>query len=175
LHYDLLQRSGAMARIIYGVAGERDRHETRVRFIVEALRHEHELIILASGQTYENLDTNYPCGTPNVFVRRISSLHVTSKTWPLEWMSSLVHGASIMWRTRTMIEWLGQLIDECYPMLVITDHEPVLAHAALVRGVPLIRLDSRSDQEDTSQALTEIRRLLPRARPRQSTFFVGVS
>lgn len=130
-----------MARILYSMAGEGRGHATRVRTIVEALRHEHELILLASDEAYEFLASKYSSATSNVFIRRIPGLRFHYSRGRLNLTKSLVAGASFWWRLPSLVDELGKLIDECYPALAITDFEPALAQAAFKRGVPLVSLD----------------------------------
>lgn len=130
-----------MARILYSMAGEGRGHATRVRTIVEALRHEHELILLASDDAYEFLSSKYSSATSNVFIRRIPGLRFHYTRSQLNLTKSLAAGAAFWWRLPSLVGELGEMIDEYYPALAITDFEPALAQAALKRGVPIISLD----------------------------------
>ena len=130
-----------MARILYSMAGEGRGHATRVRTIVEALRHEHELILLASDEAYDFLSPKYASPASNVFVRRIPGMRFHYTRARLDLTQSFVSGVKFWWRLPSLIDELGELIDEYYPALAITDFEPALAQAAVRRGVPLISLD----------------------------------
>jgi uncharacterized protein (TIGR00661 family) len=130
-----------MARILYSLSGEGRGHAARVRTMVEALKHEHELILLAPDEAYEFLAPKYPCGTPNVFVRRIPGLRFHYTRGRLDLTRSVLAGGAFWWRLPRLVEELGRLIDEQYPALAITDFEPALARAAVQRGVPLVSLD----------------------------------
>ena len=63
-----------MARILYSMCGEGRGHAARVRAIVEALRREHEIILLAPDDAYDFLASRYSAATSNVFIRRIPGL-----------------------------------------------------------------------------------------------------
>jgi len=130
-----------MARILYGMAGEGRGHATRVRAMVEALRQEHELILLAPDEAHEFLAPRYPPGTPNVFVRRIAGLRFHYTRSRLDLTRSMISGAAYWWALPRLVDELGQLIDDLRPAVAITDFEPALANAARARGVPLISLD----------------------------------
>lgn len=130
-----------MARILYSTAGEGRGQAARIQTIVEALRQQHELIVFAPGKAYNFLSAKYPCGTSNVFVRRIPGLRSLNTRWPLGLMRSVLHAASFARQLRNLVEWFSQLINDSYPALAITDCEPALPQAARQCGVPLIRLD----------------------------------
>src|SRR5262245_7699994 len=130
-----------MARILYSMAGEGRGHATRVRTIVEALRHEHEFILLASDEAYEFLSPKYDSLASNVFVRRIPGMRFEYTGSRLNLTKSFCAGAAFWWRLPSVIDELGELIDNYYPALAIADFEPALAHAAVRHGVPLISLD----------------------------------
>src|SRR5262245_19288514 len=123
-----------MARILYSMAGEGRGHATRVRAIVEVLRHEHELILLAPDEAFEFLARHYPIGTPNVFLRRIPGLRFHYRSSRLALTKTLLRGAAFWWNLSALVTEIGRLIDELRPALAITDFEPALPRAAIPRG-----------------------------------------
>ena len=62
-----------MGRIFYSVAGEGRGHATRVRTVVEELRQEHDVVLLAPHVAFEFLDDIYH-DSEDVEVRRIPGL-----------------------------------------------------------------------------------------------------
>ena len=130
-----------MARIIYGMAGEGRGHAARVRTMVELLRPNHELILLAPDEAYDFLAPLYPVGTTNVFVRRIAGLRFHYHGGQLDLARSLARGVMFWWGLPRLVEETLQLMDTLRPALAITDFEPGIAQAAQARGVPLICLD----------------------------------
>ena len=97
-----------MARILYSMAGEGRGHATRVRTMVEALRHEHELVLLAPDEAYEFLAPKYPSPASNVFVRRIPGLRFHYTRSRLNLTKSLLAGAAFWWRLPSLIDQLGR-------------------------------------------------------------------
>ena len=64
-----------MAKIFYSMAGEGRGHAVRVLTLAEHLRHEHELVLFASGDAYDFLVKTY--GTTqvdNVRLMRVSGV-----------------------------------------------------------------------------------------------------
>jgi uncharacterized protein (TIGR00661 family) len=87
---------------------------------------------------FSHLDTRREATMSSFVAFQVSGFNTRAR---LNLTKSLLAGAAFWWRLPSLVEELGELIDEYYPALAITDFEPVLAHAAMKRGVPLVSLD----------------------------------
>ncbi len=128
-----------MARIFYSMAGEGRGHATRVRAIVESLRHEHEFSLFAPAAAFDILSDAY-AGT-EVRVSRIPGLlfHYTDRR--LNYFQTLRHAAGYLWGLSDLVRRLEIAIRVESPDLVITDFEPALPRAAARCGVPFLSID----------------------------------
>lgn len=129
-----------MARIFYSLAGEGRGHATRVRAIVEQLRHEHEIHLFTYGDAFQFLHPIYH-GT-NVRVRRIPGLrfHYTPNR-KVSYPQTGYQAARYLYHLPRLVAALVRIINEEKPDLIITDFEPALPRAAKKAGVPFISLN----------------------------------
>jgi uncharacterized protein (TIGR00661 family) len=130
-----------MARIFYSMAGEGRGHATRVRSMVEQLRHEHQLVLFAPDQAYEFLAPHYPDGFPNVEVRSIPGLRFHYTGGRLDLTKSVACGLEYLWKMPRLISEFRRVIGDEKPDLVIADFEPALPRAARACGVPFVSLN----------------------------------
>ncbi|MDX1947094.1 MAG: glycosyltransferase family protein [Pirellulaceae bacterium] len=130
-----------MAKIFYSMAGEGRGHATRVRSMVERLRHEHELILFASDDAYEFLAPRYPSSSSNVQVRRIPGLKFHYTRGRLDLTRSVACGLSYVTKLPGLVRELRLQIDAERPDLAIVDFEPALPRAARACGLPLVSLN----------------------------------
>ena len=130
-----------MARIFYSMAGEGRGHATRVRSMVERLRHEHELVLFAPDEAYEFPAPRYPAGFPNVEVRRIPGLRFHYTRGRLDLTRSVARGLGYLWKLPGLVRELKRTIRDEQPDLVVTDFEQSLPRAARACGVPFVRLN----------------------------------
>jgi uncharacterized protein (TIGR00661 family) len=128
-----------MARIFYSMAGEGRGHATRVRAIVESMRHEHQFSLFAPAAAFEMLSNAFD-GT-GVRVTQIPGLlfHYTGRR--LNYFQTLRHAAGYLWGLNGLVRQLQSAIQIGAPDLVITDFEPALPRAAARCGVPFLSID----------------------------------
>ena len=129
-----------MATIFYGVSGEGRGHATRVRAVVEDLRHEHRVIIYAPAMAYSLLSQTYQ--HTEVVVRRIPGFcfHYTQARTLNYWKTGW-YAASTLAQFPNLLRRLRQDMEREQPDLVITDFEPSLPWAAQQCGLPFISLN----------------------------------
>jgi uncharacterized protein (TIGR00661 family) len=129
-----------MAKIVISLAGEGRGHATRIKTVVEALRREHQLILLAPSAAYELLAEAYQ-GVVGVSVRPIPGLHFRYRGQHLDYLKSLCLAVPYLWNMPRHVEEIEQLLRRERPDLAITDFEPLLPRAAAGCGVPYISFD----------------------------------
>jgi uncharacterized protein (TIGR00661 family) len=130
-----------MAKIFFSLAGEGRGHATRVRAVIEELRRDHELFVFAPGVAYELLAAAYRT-TPGVSVHPVPGLRFHYRNQRLDYFRSLVCEAPpYLWRLRSRVGRLAELIRKERPHLAITDFEPILPRAAKKCGVPFLSFD----------------------------------
>lgn len=128
-----------MARIVYSLAGEGRGHATRVRAVVEHLRHNHEFTLLAPHVAYDFLASVY-AGT-NVKVRRIPGLLFQYRRKRLSYWKTIREGARYLARFPRLVRAMRNLLDDFEADLAITDFEPALPRAARKSGVPVVSIN----------------------------------
>ncbi len=128
-----------MARIVYSLAGEGRGHATRVRAVVEHLRHAHEFTLLAPSVAYDFLAGVY-AGT-EVQVRRIPGLLFHYRRKKFSYWKTIREGVSYLARFPSLVKSMRGLLDEFEADLAITDFEPALPRAARKSGVPVISIN----------------------------------
>ena len=129
-----------MGKIFYSVSGEGRGHATRVRAVVEGLRHEHEVTIYAPEMAYDLLSQTYH--QTNVEVRRIPGLCFQyTPNRKLDYVKTGWYGLTNLAGFPKLIQDLQHEIEQEQPDLVITDFEPTLPRAARRAGVPFISLN----------------------------------
>ena len=132
-----------MAKIFYSMAGEGRGHAVRVLTLVEHLRHEHELVLFASGDAYDFLVKTY--GTTqvdNVRLLRVSGLQFRYTGGKLDLFKSTAGAMSFARREMpALVDALRRRIDAEQPDLAISDFEPTLPRAARMSGLPWMSID----------------------------------
>lgn len=130
-----------MAKIVFSMAGEGRGHATRVRAVVEQLRREHEIILLAPNFAYELLADAYR-STIGVTVGKIPGLSFHYKrNNKLDYGKSLLGSIPFLWKLRTCVDRVEARLRREQPDLAITDFEPILPRAAARCGLPYISFD----------------------------------
>ncbi|HTI72336.1 MAG TPA: glycosyltransferase family protein [Candidatus Limnocylindria bacterium] len=129
-----------MANIFISLSGEGRGHATRVRAVVESLRHEHKIHLFASGDAFQFLRPHYE--DSEVRVQRIAGLrfHYTPEH-RLDFTRTGFAATRFARRLPSLVRMLGRRIESVRPDLVIADFEPALPRAAKNCGVPFISLD----------------------------------
>lgn len=132
-----------MARIVYSMSGEGRGHATRVRTMVELLRDEHELLLLAPGDAYALLEEVYRGS--EVRLQRLPGLRFA---YNRHQKVAILGTAQDAWR---YLRGLPQLKNELCALfehfgadLLITDFDPGAPRAAERAGLPYIALDHQS-------------------------------
>lgn len=128
-----------MSRIFYSVGGEGRGHATRVRTIIEDLRHQHSITLFAPGHAYELLAPAYE--RTDVTIKRIPGMLQHNSGSELNYLKTGLFGAKYLVSLPMLVRTLKKEIDKGQPDLVITDFEPALPRAAKACGVPFISLD----------------------------------
>ena len=129
-----------MAKIFISLSGEGRGHATRVRAVVESLRHEHEIHLFASGDAFQFLRPHY--GNSDVKVQRISGLRFHySASNRLHFAKTGAEAGKFARRLPLLVRMLARRIGAENPDLVVTDFEPALPRAAARMGVPFVSLD----------------------------------
>lgn len=128
-----------MAKIFYSMAGEGRGHATRVRAVVEMLRHEHEITLFAPAAAYALLSATYQ-GT-GVRVRQIPGLLFHYRKSRIDCRRTATEAVRYLSRLPQMVDSLVRHLRSERPDLVITDFEPALPRAAKRCGIPFISLD----------------------------------
>ncbi len=129
-----------MGKIVYSMAGEGRGHATRVKTIVESLRHEHEIHLLAPGDAYELLAPAY-AGT-DVHIRRLPALRFGyGRSAAIDPLRTIGGGGKYFAHMPKLRRQVGDFLRKLGPDLAIVDFEPILPRAARDVGVPFISLD----------------------------------
>jgi len=129
-----------MARIFISMSGEGRGHATRVRSLVEHLRHEHEIWLFAPNDAYTFLAPIYR-GT-QVRVSRIRGLAFHySANGRLDFLKTIREGLPTIFAMPRLIQKLARIIRREKPDLVITDFEPALPRAARRCKVPFLSIN----------------------------------
>ena len=129
-----------MGKICYSVAGEGRGHATRVRTIVEDLRHDHQVVLFASGFAYELLLTAYE-HSPSVQVHWIPGLQFCYQQRHLNYFGSIWQNLPYLRNLPSLVDSLEEQLVIEQPDLVITDFEPALPRAARRLGLPYLSID----------------------------------
>jgi uncharacterized protein (TIGR00661 family) len=129
-----------MATIFYSLAGEGRGHATRVRSIVEELRHVHDIHIFTSNQAFDLLRPIYR-GT-EIKVRKIPGFAFSyDKNGKLDYLQTFIEGLKTLAEFPKYIRYFQDKMNRHKPDLVITDFEPILPRAALRCDIPYISID----------------------------------
>lgn len=126
-----------MAKIFISMSGEGRGHATRTRALTEALRTDHEVVLLAPGDAHDFLAPLY--GLSSVTVCRIPGLRFTySADQRVCYRRTLADAAGYLRQLPTLGRSLRDLIEAEQPDLAITDFEPALPRAARQSGLPFV-------------------------------------
>lgn len=129
-----------MAVIFYSMSGEGRGHATRVSAMVEALRHEHEIVLFAPGDAYDLLAPRY--ADSSVEIHRIPGLRFHySRSESLDFWATTFETVGYLRQSARLINRLERQMHLREPDLAITDFEPALPRAAARCGVPFVSLD----------------------------------
>lgn len=124
-----------MARIVFSMSGEGRGHATRARALIEALRDEHELRVLAPDQAFDLLAPAYRGGS--VRVERLPGAGFRyAPDGRLSYPRTALAGARHAARLPALVERLARELREDGADLAVCDFEPVLPRAARRAGVP---------------------------------------
>lgn len=129
-----------MGRVVYSMAGEGRGHATRVRAVVDAMRGDHEIVLLAPGDAHELLAAAYAKTDVRVF--DLPALRFGyGKGASIHPLRTAVGAGRYLARLPQLVDAVASLLDRLQPDLAITDFEPSLPRAAVRAGVPLVSLD----------------------------------
>lgn len=129
-----------MGHIAFSLSGEGRGHATRVRAIVEAVRKEHRVTLLASGDAYSFLSPHYR-GT-DVSLHRIGGLrfHYTPRR-RLDFSRTLYEAARFARRLPLLVRMVKRRLTNGGVDLLVADFEPAGPRAARKLGLPFLSID----------------------------------
>jgi uncharacterized protein (TIGR00661 family) len=138
-----------MANILYGVNGEGSGHSTRAREVITHLQRQgHAVHIVSFDRGLRNLSESFP-------VTEIFGLRLTYVNNRVRYKRTLATNLVKAPRAARSLRQLYRLIEKEKIELVITDFEPLTAHAAHHMRLPLIAIDNQ-------HAITNTQITLPR-------------
>ncbi|HZD93905.1 MAG TPA: glycosyltransferase family protein, partial [Candidatus Sulfotelmatobacter sp.] len=138
-----------MANILYGVNGEGSGHSTRAREVISHLeRQGHTIHVVSFDRGLRNLGES-------LSVTEIFGLRLTYVNNRVRYKRTLARNLIKAPRAARSLRQLSRLVEEKKIDLVITDFEPLTAHVAHRRRLPLIAIDNQ-------HAITNTRVSLPR-------------
>lgn len=130
-----------MATIFWSMAGEGRGHATRMRTLVEQLRHEHKIVLFAPADAFKFLSPLYANSDLNVEVEEIPGLLFKYENKKLHLIKSILSGGRFLQKTLPSLqERLRKRIENEKPDLILTDFEPALPRAATQCGIPFVSL-----------------------------------
>jgi uncharacterized protein (TIGR00661 family) len=126
-----------MARIIFSLSGEGRGHATRVRTLIEQLRGEHQITVLAPGDAREFLAPLYD--QTEVRVREIPGLRFRyHESGRLDFLRTAAGAARYLRHLPRVMGEIEELLRRESFDLAITDFEPALPRAARRCRVPVV-------------------------------------
>src|ERR1051326_7990278 len=144
-----------MANILYGVNGEGSGHSTRAKEVIFHLQRQgHTVHVVSFDRGLRNLSESFP-------VTEIFGLRCAYVNNRMRYRRTLVKNLVKAPRAARSMKQLLRLVDEQKIDLVITDFEPLTAHVAHRRRLPLIAIDNQ-------HAITNTRVSLPRGYARDA-------
>jgi uncharacterized protein (TIGR00661 family) len=144
-----------MANILYGVNGEGSGHSTRAREVISHLQGQgHSVHVVSFDRGLRNLSESFP-------VTEIFGLRVTYVNNRVRYRRTLIKNLIKARGAARSMKQLGQLVDDEKINLIITDFEPLTAHVAHRKRLPLINIDNQ-------HAITNTRVSLPRGYARDA-------
>jgi uncharacterized protein (TIGR00661 family) len=132
-----------VSKIIYSMSGEGRGHATRVRTVVEELRTEHQIVLLASSAAYEMLRDVYD-NTPHVRVQQIPGLQFQYRNHHLDYLRSVAASLPFVMRLADHVQAVEELLRKETPDLALVDFEPLLPRAAKRLGIPYVSFDHQN-------------------------------
>ena len=129
-----------MGTIFYSVAGEGRGHATRVRTVVEELRHEHRIVLFAPHVAFDFLDECYH-DDDGVEVRQIPGLRFCYRNRRVSYANSIWQSIPYLRNLSNLVDSMERMLREEKPVLIITDFEPALPRAARRLGLPFVSFD----------------------------------
>jgi len=130
-----------MARIFYSMSGHGRGHATRVRAVVDELRHEHELFLYCPGDAYDYLREVYE-GTAVRVIELVPCIRLEYIGDHVSIPKTIWHGARYLTHLPRNINWLREEIQRHQPDLALVDLEAALPRAARKERVPCIAIDN---------------------------------
>lgn len=123
-----------MAKFFISMSGEGRGHATRVRSLVERMRHRHEITLFAPGEAYEFLKSDYG-DSPEVRLVEIPGLKFHYVGGRLHLLKTIYEG--LKFKQVTLPRVVRGLVEEIQihrPDVILTDFEPALPRAAEKAG-----------------------------------------
>ena len=122
------------------MAGEGRGHATRVRCMVEHLRHEHDLTLFAPHQAFDLLAPRY-ANEPRVEVVRIPGMRFHYSDNRLNLPKTVLRAFQYLGELPAIIRQISERMQSDRPDLAITDFEPAMPKAARRCGIPYLSID----------------------------------
>ncbi len=129
-----------MAMIYYSMAGEGRGHAARARSVVECIKQQHKVVLLAPDEAFDFLAPRYE-RDPQVEVRRLPGLRFHYNEGRLSLRKSVGLGLGYLAQLGTRAAELAEVMRREKPALAIADFEAILPRAAERCGVPLVSLN----------------------------------
>ena len=157
-----------MARILYGVSGEGSGHSSRARVIIPFLESQgHEVKVATYDRGLIDLAEEFD-------TIEIEGLHIRTVQNQVRVVSTFLHNLAKVPDGIGSVKRLRRVMQEFEPHVILSDFEPLTAHLAGAKGLPLISLDNqhrirymhypcpRSLRKDSMVAETVVRLMIPR-------------
>ncbi|MGF1573007.1 MAG: glycosyltransferase family protein [Sumerlaeia bacterium] len=129
-----------MGKIFFSMSGEGRGHATRVRSMVEALRHRHEITLLCPGDAFELLAPIYR--NTNVRITRIPGLRFSYKpNKKLDFIATARGAIAFIFKLPKRVRKMARLLQREQPNVIVTDFEPLLPRAAKRCGIPFLSVN----------------------------------
>jgi len=129
-----------MARIFYGLCGEGRGHASRARIVIENLRGQHDFTVFTSHDAYAFLREVY-ANSADVDVHRVEGLRFHYSRGRLDLPRTLRSGFGFRVTIDQNLRAMQTYFDREQPDLVLSDFEPLVAHAAHRNKLPVVSLD----------------------------------
>ena len=128
-----------MAKLFFSLSGEGRGHATRVRAVVEELRRNHGITILAPGNAFEFLAPLYE-GSGVQVIRIPGILFHYDQERRLDFWRTMGGAARYLRGFRPLLASIQARLEHERPDLVVADFEPALPRAARRCGIPFVSL-----------------------------------
>lgn len=124
-------------RIVYGVSGEGSGHSSRARVILRHLeRQGHQVKVVSYDRGYRNLREEF-----DVF--ETEGLSIATADNKVSLVKTFTENLARLSDGVRKLRELRALLDEFQPQVALTDFEPMTAHLARHRKLPLISIDNQ--------------------------------